>query len=418
MESTTIINTNNIQLIRYLINIKDIDLSFKSINLNIIIQSINELEYLTGYKLFNKLDVCNQIIKLSSDNLHYINAECQNMKINYETIWNNLLVETKNIISKNLIMQIDFNTMFKSNLNLSIIIKDDIIILYKNKRVDINNLLDIKNDLIKNNINDFPIIYELYIDTLSDIIMQFINKDLLVKYYCINIPLPYWKLFELKCNKINSNLQYNEKCKELDCIILGEYYKINKYNKQINHDEEFNKNVNQEIIDSVDKEQKKLDDHYRMEVISYLSDDQVEKYLKVVEQIDNFDKNIKLSDIIFINIYIKTLIDAVSNIDNTIANFYYIYKLYIFICKIPEFIKTHELLRKTVTNKINEFSGDLYIIQMTGIKLADALTLILNKTKDMIDTIEKLNNSNYISQWNKNSNEQILIDYYNNNNDL
>ena len=35
----------------------------------------------------------------------------------------------------------------------------------------------------------------------------------------------------------------------------------------------------------------------------------------------------------------------------------------------------------------------------TGIKLSDAIIITLNKTKELIDTIEKSNNPNYISSW-------------------
>lgn len=408
-------------ILRYILNITQTAL--KEVNLDMIMQAIDKLEDLTGYKLFNKSQICNQLIEIPNEHL---------------------LLETKNIICKNIIMQIDFNKIFKSNLNFTFIIKDSIVILYKNKQVDANNIFDIKKDLIKNNIDIFPIIYERYIDTLCNIIMQFINKDLIVKYYCINIPIPYWKLFELKCNGINGLLIYLEKCTELDAIISGEYYQINKSNiispikmNEDLQDEEYEEEEVKIILMQINKlekvyniakpnncvdpniilsdvEYKKLDNHYRMEVMSYLNDNEIEKYLEIIGKIDEFDKNSKLLEQTYINTYIKTLIDAISSIKSTIAKFYYIYKLYDFICKIPHFIKIHTTFRKTITNKINEFADDMYIIQTAGLKLSDAIMTTLNKIKELIDTIEKTNNPNYVSSWAKNSQYTILNEIFNN----
>ena len=399
MDFTTISNNNqeNEQILRYIFDIKQT--MIPEINLDMIIQSIDNIENLTGYKLFNKTELCKQLIEIPNENL---------------------LLETKNLICKNVIMQIDFNTIFKSKLNFTFIIKDCIVILYKNKQVDATNILDIKKDLIQNCINMFPIIYQVYIDTLCNIIMQFINKDLIVKYYCINIPIPYWKLFELKCNNINS--EYNEKCKELDYIISGKYYQTNQSNIL---DEEINKAINTEsdiissdVVDmcslsTVDKlfilykqqninltdiEYKILDNHYRIEVMTYLTDDEIGPYLEIIDKLDEFEKDIKLTEQAYICTYIKTLIDG-AHIKNTIAKFYYIYKLYDFICKIPYFIKKHTTFRKTVKTKLNEIINEMHVIQSTGIKLTDAIIITLNKTKELIDTIEKSNNPNYISSW-------------------
>jgi hypothetical protein len=400
MDITTIINNNqdsNEQILRYIFDITKTMLT--KTNLDMIIQSIDNIEDLTGYKLFNKSELCKQLIEIPNENL---------------------LLETKNLICKNVIMQIDFNTIFKSKLNFTFIFKDNIVILYKNKQVDATNILDIKIDLIQNYIDIFPIIYQVYIDTLCNIIMQFINNDLIVKYYCINIPIPYWKLFELKCNNINS--KYNEKCKELDYIISGEYYKT----KQTNINDEENNidtDINTDIITDTDNEQcflstidklsilyiqknisltdieyKILDNHYRMEVMAFLYDDEIGIYLEMIDKIDEFENNIQLSDHSYICTYIKTLVDA-SKIKNIIAKFYYVYKLYDFICKIPEFIKINKSFRITASNKLNEIIKKIHDIQYSDIKLTDAIILTINKTKELFDTIEKSIDPNYVSSW-------------------
>jgi hypothetical protein len=362
----------------------------KDINLDIIIQSIDKIKDLTGYTLFNKSQLYNKLNEIPNKDL---------------------LLETKNIIWKHVIMQIDFNTIFKSNLNFTFIIKDSIIILYKNKQVDANNILDIKKDLIKDNIDIFPIIYQVYIDTLCNIIMQFIDKDLIVKYYCTNIPIPYWKLFELKCNKINSNniFKYNEKCKQLDSIISGEYYQPTQQLSLTNNNEdqlnltqinELNNDIFKDYcsLSSEDVEYKIFDNHYRLEVIAQLNDDELASYLKIIEKLDMFDKINNLSEETYICKYIKTLIDA-AGINNIIAKYYYIYKLYDFFCKIPEFIKIKIGFRKTITLKLYEIINEIYIIQIYGLKLYDALLITINKSKELIDTIEKTNDPNYVSLW-------------------
>jgi hypothetical protein len=354
----------NEHILRYILNITPLEL--KEINLDMIIQSIDKIEDLTGYKLFNKSLLYNQLTEIPSKDL---------------------LLETKKIIYKHVIMQIDFNTIFKSNLNFTFIIKDFIVILYKNQQVDANNILDIKKDLIKNNIDIFPIIYDVYVDKLCDIIMHFINNDIIVKYYCTNIPIPYWKLFELKCNKVNPkyNEKYNEKCRELGFIITG-------YNKD---------NSNSILIN--DCEKKHLPDSVcRIEVLSYISDaDDLISYLEIIKKIDEFDKNVQQTDESYICTYINTLINA-ANIKNTILKFYYIYKIYDFICKIPKFIKIHTFIHKTIINKLNQIIDVIDIskenssigmeLQLKSPNLYKTLISTLNKTNELIDTIEKTNN--------------------------
>ena len=100
MDFTTISNNNqeNEQILRYIFDIKQT--MIQEINLDMIIQSIDNIEDLTGYKLFNKSELCKQLIEIPNENL---------------------LLETKNLICKNVIMQIDFNTIFKSKLNFTFI---------------------------------------------------------------------------------------------------------------------------------------------------------------------------------------------------------------------------------------------------------------------------------------------------------
>lgn len=414
MESTTNSNiySNYEQLTRIIVNLTN-DVN-NQINLDIILQVIDKIEELTGCKLFNKDYLTNELVELSHDNL---------------------LNEAKKIIMKNLIPQVDFNTLFKSNLDFIIIFKDDDInILYKNKCINDNNLSEIKSDLLKNKLNNLPPITELYVNNILDVITKFINKDVSVKYYCTNIPAPYWKLFEIKCKKLilNDNAtNISDKCNELEKIISGKYYKPDKIQviNQTQDDEELkavlmqieeyenkDKKINTVILSDQDK--KILDDIYRMEVMSYLDDNDIMLFLNTLEIIDTFDKAPLYQDIPYINKYIKTLIEATSNISNKIAKFYYVYKLYNFINIVPEFISNHDNLRNSVVSKINEFNDELYIIQTAGIKLYDELLSVINKTKEMITNIEKIKNPNYVPIWKDNNQHNILNDIVNINNNI
>ena len=408
MESLTNF-TNCEQITRSIVNLTNNNSD--QIDTDIILQIIDKIEGLTGCKLYNKDYILSKLNEIPSENL---------------------FDESKNMIIKNLIPQVDFNTLFKSNLNFIFVFnEDDITILYNNKCVTDNNLSEIKFNLIHDNLIDLPPINELYIDNLLDVLNKFINKDLSVKYYCINIPEPYWKLFEIKCKKINSNApNVYEKCQELEEIISGKYYKqdniqiINQNQDdnelkavlmQIEEYENKNKNKNKNDIILTDQDIKALDDIYRMEVMSYLNDDDIMLFLNTLETLDTFDKSPQYQDTPYINNYIKTLLESISAISNKIAKFYYVYRLYKFINLVPEFINNYDKLRNTVATKINEFNDDLYIIQTAGLKLYDALILTVSKTKEMITNIEKNKNPNNPFEWTDNNQQYILNDINNKN---
>ena len=104
---------------------------------------LNLIEKSTGCTIFNKSNLLSEI------------------KNNFENHQEDLLKIISNIINKNLIPQINFDSMFKLDLNFTLVFnQDEIIILYKNKKVELKSIIDIKKDLLENKSNYLPIITE------------------------------------------------------------------------------------------------------------------------------------------------------------------------------------------------------------------------------------------------------------------
>jgi hypothetical protein len=409
-------NVNNYESIARAI-IEQTENNSNDLNLETVLQVIHKIEAFTGCKLYNKDKLTNHIVEISEDNF---------------------ASEAKKAIWKNLIPQVDFNTLFKSDIEFTLVFKeDDVVILYKNSVITIENLEQIKSELIKNSLKDFPPITELYIDNIIRVISKFISKDISVQYYCVNIPPPYWKLFEIKCRKSNSTSQVIlEQCQELEKIVSGQYFNIKSNNIQVvgqaptqDDDElkavlmqieEYENSSKQPIINNnlnnlSDNEKKALEDFYRMEVMSYLNDNEIIAFLGSLEKIDGFEKNSAYSDKTFITVYMKFLLDAVNSMQNKIAKFYYVYKIYSMINNAPWFIESNNSMRMNLSNKINEFVDDLYILQSAELKLCNGVVSTMDKTKEVIDSIEKKLNPNYIPIWKTNNQQNILNQIVNNN---
>ena len=102
------------------------------------------------------------------------------------------------------------------------------------------------------------------------------------------------KLFEMKCYKQNKHAnQVLEKYKYMDDIISGknfaEEHKEDKENdpelaqilKEIKEFEESKEDISDD---------KQMDDQYRMEVMTYLDDNEMGQFLEDIEKIDNYNK--------------------------------------------------------------------------------------------------------------------------------
>jgi len=298
-----------ISLIKKLLNntINDNELTYNNLH-----EIMNNIEKITECKLYNKDTILNQI----------------NKKININII--------KKFIIKNLLCEISFDYIFKNIFKLSIIfIDDDIIILHNKKKINVN---DFRNFLLINHSDLLPPINNIYIDTFINILNKFINKDLSLQYYCKNIPTHYWKLFEIKCLKNDKNA----------------YYKLNvdykEFNDIINNNNDNDNNNELEI--------------YKLEMISYLDDNDVNIFLNYNNLNDNnILKNIIINtnnNNIILKIYYINMF-FINNINNMNTNYYNDLKEYISYCE----------------NNIN-------IIQTYNLKFIENTVLNLCKIKDLI----------------------------------
>jgi hypothetical protein len=333
---------------------------------------LNYIEQLTGCTLFNKSNILSEL------------------KASFENQPNDLIKLLANIINKNLIPQIDFKKLFKSDLDFTFIFnQDEIVILYKNKKVELNSINDIKKDLVENKSDYLPVITELFIENIGNIIEKLIKKDLTVKYYLINFPTPYWKLFEIKSKRINNKIIFDQ---NLEDIISGKHYQV-KTNSESDDEikaaliqiEEYEKTNNDNLSE---QQRKELDSHYRMEVMSYLNDEQMDYFLEKMEYIDDQEKNLNIKIKKDITLYVGQLLNFVNNTTNNMIKYYMVYKMFTFLLKCDDFLLLHDNFRNIVYKKVNQLlENDLVIFQSTGLDLSNELSDCLYKIKNLIEKI-------------------------------
>ena len=344
------------------------NLSFESVE-NLV---LNYIEDATGCTIFNK---SNMLLEL---------------KTLLDNQPNDLIKELSNIINKNIIPQINFEKLFKSDLEFTFVFnQDEIVILYKNKKVELNSLNDIKKDLLENKSNYLPVITELFIENIGNIIEKLIKKDLTVKYYLINFPTPYWKLFEIKSKRINKKFIIDQ---NLEDIISGKKYLNSDSDDELKaaliQIEELEKTDNK-----LNPQNNELDSHYRMEVMSYLNDEQMDYFLEKMEYIDDQEKNLDIKNKKDITMYVGQLLNFVNNASNNMIKYYVVFKMFTFLLKCDDFLHQHDNFRNIVYKKANQLlENDLVIFQSTGLELSNELSKILYKMKDFI---EKINEKKY-----------------------
>ncbi len=418
MESTQ--NSQNIQLISDLLGLtvnptnptNPTNLTFDLVST--IVNS--QIESSTGCKLYNKDKLLEEI------------------RTKLENEPEKIIEHTTSTILKNLVPEIKFETLFKSNLEFTLVFnQDDIIILYKNKQVEIGKLEEIKKDLLETKVNYIPVISELYVNNLIKVIDKLIKKDISVKYNLVNFPQPYWNLFEIKCKK--SNKDYTSVLSEytnIEKIISGRIYESDVDNNKLDvkimdqdSDEELKiilmqieefenhekimkmaqlnvPNLSNNSKQLTEKEMKDLDNHYRMEIMSYLNDMEMIFMLDKMEHIDNFDKDSGSN--LDVNKYVNELQLTIQSSQNKMIKYYFAEKLLNYICSNDNIIKSNDNMRIVITNQINELSEELYIVQTAGLQFSIQLVETFNKSKALIDTIEKQKNPAYVSKWSVDSN--------------
>jgi hypothetical protein len=306
------------------------------IDINEVKKLINlDIENMTGCKLYNKQSIIDKIYSLDkSENIFKI---------------------LKKEVSINLIAEISFNELF--NTTLKLIFKEDNIFIYHN---DI--ILESKDfSSFVNSIEHNYVISKMYLDNIITVLQKFVNKDLSVKYHCINIPKPYWKLFEIKCFKENPKAtDVFNKYSFYDNIISGENYK-----------------KTEKIIQKILIENEDIDNNIKMEVFSYLNDVDFDYFLATIEKYESNQNNI--------NQLIILLNDIINSASNKMIKFYFLNKLFKLIPLINNIVSE---IHNIIIKKIDEFPNDIYIIQTAGLTLSDEIITSFTFAKEYIINLD------------------------------
>ena len=178
---------------------------------------------------------------------------------------------------------ITFNELFKSNLKLSLLFnKNDIIIMHKNKKIELTKINDFKIEFEK----------ETNIDIIN-IIKRLINKDITVKNIITDFPEHYYNLFKIMCNK--NDIIYRQEI--ISLLHDDDIYLFVSYLKLIDQSEIDIKHFISIFIDVVEKTNKILIQMYFLNKIF---------------------KNISQDDYLYINTIIEFIIINLENYKSNI----------------------------------------------------------------------------------------------------
>jgi hypothetical protein len=257
-------------------------------------------------------------------------------------------------IKKNLFPQLPYSE-FK-NMGFSIVFINDMInILHNNMRVDSSNVDEFK-------LSDS----EYVVDNIKNIIDMLYRLDISVQYYCIDIPQPYLALIKLK-SKTKSNFDY------LTSIVNGSIYKSNKVDTV------------QKPVENIDV----VDEHYRLEVMSHLDDNQMIVFSNTLDKINELEKNNNYKDKEIIIKYIKNMLDFSTENKNKVAKIYIANKIFKYILNIKQFLIGNMGFRNTVSNKIKEFQEDKFITEQLGLDLSMDFMVTLYNVDVFLKEINK-----------------------------
>jgi hypothetical protein len=309
---------------------------------------IANIETHTGCKIFNKDIILKTLHKET-------NFEIENVK--------------KHIL-QNLVEQLSFNAIFKSRLELDIIFKyDDVNILYKNTKVELDKLNSIKEDLLKNKLEFLPKLATVFVDNVMIVIKKLITKDLSLKYFCRDIPYPYWKLFEIKCLKYNKDA-YNVYSKYIhyDDIMSGKIYLEKKEDPELNY-----------IIKQI-KDESQIDETYRLEVMTYLEDDETDFFINTIEKLDSIEKTNDIA-------YIKILLGFIDQCNNKMIKIYFLHSIIKAVIQNTDLL-SNKNFRDIISKKIFEFQKDLEIFVAAELSLTNDLFVVFKQLQTIINNFD------------------------------
>ena len=270
---------------------------------------------------------------------------------------------TQELLS-NTICEIDFSEIFKSKMGFQLFFRnDDIYIMYKNKIIQIPDELSyICNQQKKpiKNCWDF-----MYTYTLCNIIKSLHKKDLTVRYHCKNIPPPYWELFKIKCNKVDQPNTINQK---LESIINGSNYK-----KPLIIIPDISQET-EEVLSSSEEY------NYRMELMAYLDDTEMENFLNLLETHDSKYKTLKLNDMQFLKSYLLFLVDKINQQENKLVKYYLLFLFMKYYNLNHQLVNQSEFtqVNNTFRGKLINFKDGLAVIEAMGITFSKAFAMQYN----------------------------------------
>jgi hypothetical protein len=304
-------------------------------------------------------------------------------------------------VSKNIVMELNYEKFKEMGFSI-IFVNDNVYVLYHNRKVTSSIVDEISKASL--NIPQFP---ELYIMNLKTIIDKFNNMDISVLYNCSNINVIYWNLFTIKARKRYNDTQFHlNSNKHIKDIISGEIYKeadpeMKYIMKQINmmennYDNTFDiMNQNDSFSDSDNNESyltesDKNNEIFKLETISYLNDNQVNKFLSIDESFNYEENKLDYNNKESVVSYIKKLLDV--NSDNNMGvlfKIYFVNKIFKCLLNATNFLATNLNFMTAVKNKIKELESEKAIIKFAETNLTKHFIKTLKSMKELIASIEK-----------------------------
>lgn len=316
------------------------------------------IEELSGCTIYNKNEILKRVVDMDNDS--FIKE-----------------------VSKNIVPELNFEK-FKAMGFSIIFVNDEVHVLYNNTRV-ISSIVD-KISLESHDKPPFP---ELYIENLKTIIDKFNNIDISVVYNCSNINSIYWNLFAIKAKKKYADTGFHLNAnKHLQAIISGAIYKEDENNMM----KEIDMMEHKDSFSDSDEPYENNNEVFRLEVMSYLNDNQVNSFLNLDENVCNSEDKDKVLDYNNKERVVEH-ISSMLNINNTdiptLSKIYFTNKLFKFMLNCKNFLATNPKFMITVKNKISELEQESPLIKFAKINLTQDFIKTLKMTKELIASIEK-----------------------------
>jgi hypothetical protein len=318
------------------------------------------IEEMSGCTIYNKNEILKRVVDMDNDS--FIKEIC-----------------------KNIVPELSFEK-FKAMGFSIIFVNDEVRVLYTNTIVDSSFVDKIPSESL--NKPPFP---ELYIENLKTIIDKFNNIDVSVVYNCSNINSIYWNLFTLKAKKKYPDTKVNTNAnKHIQDIISGAIYKDDDDIKAIMKEINMMEHEHKDSFSDSDEPYENNNDIFRLEVMSYLNDSQVNNFLNMDETVHTNEENIVDYDN---KEQVVEYISNVLNINNTdmptLGKIYFTNKLFKFLLNCKNFLVTYPKFMVVVKKKIIEIEQDSVLIKFTKINLTQDFIKTLKMTKEFLASLEK-----------------------------